>query len=231
MADGAGLRLAMPGTAPAQAVRDEGMGAERPGKRGMRTIAAEALVPASVTVAHYDPARDYQIGTQRARRPGGVRDERLDLAAALDSSTARTLAESRLARRAAERVRRTLTIGPDALAITPGTTIAIMGENGRWRVVEAAWEAMAVRLTCVPLGQAAARLPASPGRIARPVDRVIGTTRLVAFEVPSLADDPLSSPRLSVVAAGGPGWRQANLAYSLDDGASWIAIGAPHCPA
>lgn len=230
VADGAGLRLAMPGAATPEPVRDAGMGADRPGQRGARTIAAEAVVPASVTVAHYDPARDYQIGTQRARRPGGVRDERLDLAAALDSSTARTLAESRLARRAAERVRRILTLGPDALAITPGATITIMGENGRWRVVEAVWEAMAVRLTCVPLGQAAARLPASPGRIARPLDRAIGATRLVAFEVPSLTDDPLASPQLSIVAAGGPGWRQANLAYSLDDGASWIAIGSTALP-
>ena len=55
---------------------------------------------------------------------------------------------------------------------------------------------------------------------------MIGATRLIAFEAPPLTDELLSAPRLSVVAAGGPGWRQANLAYSLDDGASWIALGA-----
>ncbi|WP_336866722.1 phage tail protein [Sphingomonas sanguinis] len=230
VADGAGVRLVAGEGLPSRTIRDDAMGARGPGQRGRRSIAAEAAVPASVTVAHYDPARDYQIGMQRARRSGGVRDERLDLAAALDAGTARTLAETRLARRATERVRRTVTLGPEALTITPGTILGIEGEAGRWRVVEATWEAMAVRLACVPVGQAGAMLPASPGRIAPAPDRAIGVTRLIAFEAPPLTDDPLSSPRLSVVAAGGPGWRQANLAYSLDDGASWIALGATALP-
>lgn len=231
VADRGAIRLTVPDAAAARTIGDDAMAAEGPGRRGRRTIMAEAVVPASVTVAHYDPARDYQIGMQRARRSGGVRDERLDLAAALDASAARNLAESRLARRIAGRVRRIVTLGPAALAIGPGAIVTIAGESGRWRVVEAAWEAMAVRLTCVALGQVVVALSASPGRIARPADRVIGATRLIAFEAPSLADDPLSSPRLSVMAAGGPGWRRANLAYSLDDGASWIALGPTAPPA
>lgn len=230
VADGPGVRLVGPGGGTAQVIRDEGMGADGPGRRGARDIAGEAVVPASVTVAHYDPARDYQIGVQRARRPGGVRDDRLELAAALDAATARTLAQDRLAAYAVERVRRIVTLGPDALAITPGTIVRIDGEAGRWRVTEAAWEAMAVRLTCVPLGLGGPILPASPGRIARAADRAVGATRLIAFEAPPLTDELLSAPRLSVVAAGGPGWRQAELAYSLDDGASWTALGPTALP-
>ena len=224
------MRLVGPGGGTAQVIRDEGMGADGPGRRGARDIAGEAVVPASVTVAHYDPARDYQIGVQRARRPGGVRDDRLELAAALDAATARTLAQDRLAAYAVERVRRIVTLGPDALAITPGTIVRIDGEAGRWRVTEAAWEAMAVRLTCAPLGLGGPILPASPGRIARAADRAVGATRLIAFEAPPLTDELLSAPRLSVVAAGGPGWRQAELAYSLDDGASWTALGPTALP-
>ncbi|WP_433909704.1 phage tail protein [Sphingomonas yabuuchiae] len=230
VADGPGVRLVGPGGGTAQVIRDEGMGADGPGRRGARDIAGEAVVPASVTVAHYDPARDYQIGVQRARRPGGVRDDRLELAAALDAATARTLAQDRLAAYAVERVRRIVTLGPDALAITPGTIVRIDGEAGRWRVTEAAWEAMAVRLTCAPLGLGGPILPASPGRIARAADRAVGATRLIAFEAPPLTDELLSAPRLSVVAAGGPGWRQAELAYSLDDGASWTALGPTALP-
>lgn len=230
VADGAGVRLAVPGSGSGQAIRDEGMGADGPGRRGTRDIGSEAVVPASVTVAHYDPARDYQIGVQRARRPGGVRDDRLELAAALDATTARTLAQDRLARHTAERVRRTLTLGPDALTITPGSVVRIDGQAGRWRVIEAAWEAMAVRLTCVPLGLGGPILAASSGRIARALDRAVGTTRLIAFEAPPLTDELLSAPRLSVVAAGGPGWRQAELAFSLDDGASWTALGPTALP-
>lgn len=220
----------MPGAGAGTVIHDDGMGAKGPGRRNVREMAGEDVVPSSVTVAHYDPARDYQIGVQRARRPGGVRDDRVELAAALDAATARTLAQDRLARHAVERVRRIVTLGPEALTITPGNIVRIDGEAGRWRVIEAAWEAMAVRLTCVPLGQGGPILPASPGRIARAADRVIGATRLIAFEAPPLTDELLSAPRLSVVAAGGPGWRQAELAYSLDDGASWTALGPTALP-
>ncbi|OMJ30493.1 hypothetical protein BSZ14_18565, partial [Sphingomonas sp. Sph1(2015)] len=213
-----------------QVIRDEGMGADGPGRRGVREMAGEGVVPASVTVAHYDPARDYQIGVQRARRSGGVRDDRVELAAALDAATARTLAQDRLMRHDVERVRRIVTLGPEALAIAPGSIVRIDGEAGRWRVTEAAWEAMAVRLSCVPLGQGGPILPASPGRIARAADRAVGTTRLIAFEAPPLTDELLSAPRLSVVAAGGPGWRQAELAYSLDGGANWTALGPTALP-
>lgn len=230
VADGPGLRLAVPVSGAVRSVRDEGMGAAGPGRRGIRAVAAEALVPARVTVAHYDPARDYQIGIQQARRSGGIRDERLELAAALDAATARALAEIRLARRLAERVRRTVTLGPEALDIDPGAVVTIEGDAGRWRVVEAAWEAMAVRLTCVPLAQDAPVRPASPGRIAPAPDQPIGETRLIAFETPSLTDELLTVPRLSVVAAGGPGWRQASLSYSLDDGASWLPLGPTALP-
>jgi len=230
VAEGAGIGLAVPGGGAGQVIRDEGMGADGPGRRGVREMAGEGVVPASVTVAHYDPARDYQIGVQRARRPGGVRDDRVELAAALDAATARTLAQDRLVRHDVERVRRIVTLGPEALAIAPGSIVRIDGEAGRWRVTEAAWEAMAVRLSCVPPGQGGLILPASPGRIARAADRAVGTTRLIAFEAPPLTDELLSAPRLSVVAAGGPGWRQAGLAYSLDDGASWTALGQTALP-
>jgi len=230
VADGPGVRLVVAGTDAGRVIRDDGMGADGPGRRGTRNIAGEAVVPASVTIAHYDPARDYQIGIQRARRPGGVRDDRLELAAALDAATARMLAQDRLARHAAERVRRIVTLGPEDLAITPGSIVQIDGEAGRWRVTEAAWEAMAVRLTCVPLGSRGPILPASPGRIAPAADQLVGATRLMAFEMPPLADELLSAPRLSVVAAGGPGWRQAELAYSLDDGGSWTALGPTALP-
>src|SRR3569623_1577353 len=37
---------------------------------GRRTVAAIERVPRTLSVAYYDSARDYQIGSQRARRPG-----------------------------------------------------------------------------------------------------------------------------------------------------------------
>ncbi|MET4896189.1 phage tail protein [Sphingomonadaceae bacterium jetA1] len=232
VAQGDGIRLVAPDAAatPALAVVDEAMAATGHGRRGQRQMAGEASIAASVTIAYYDPARDYQIGVQQARRAGGVRDDRLDLAAAIDAATARTLAQDRLARIMAERVKRIVTLGPESVAIAPGTVLAIAGEAGRWRVVEAGWEAMAVRLTCVPLGRAGPRLSASPGRAVRAVDRTIGTTRLAVFEMPPLDDQLLAGPRLSIVSAGGPGWRQAALAYRLDDADGWTSIGPSALP-
>lgn len=50
--------------------------------------------------------------------------------------------------------------------------------------------------------------------------------------MPALADAVLDLPRLYVVAAGtSPGWRRASLLVSLDDGASWPAIGSTAAPA
>ena len=47
-----------------------------------RAIAAADSAPREVAVAHHDPARDYQVGVQRARRPGpGARTERVELPA------------------------------------------------------------------------------------------------------------------------------------------------------
>jgi hypothetical protein len=48
--------------------------------RGNRSIAAADTAPRTLTLAHYDPARDYQIGVQRAARPGaGTREARVEL--------------------------------------------------------------------------------------------------------------------------------------------------------
>jgi hypothetical protein len=49
----------------------------RASARGNRSIAAADTAPRTLTLAHYDPARDYQVGVQRAARPGaGTREAR-----------------------------------------------------------------------------------------------------------------------------------------------------------
>ncbi|WP_298093487.1 phage tail protein, partial [uncultured Sphingomonas sp.] len=189
-------------------------------------------VPVRAVVAHHDPARDYQLGVQHARRPGsGVREVRLDLPAAIPAGEAKTLAATLLARAEGARMRRTVTLDLDDMGIGPGDTVRIAGEEGVWRVTEVAVEAMVVRLDLVPLVPASLPLSAASGRHVGAADRVAGATRLAVFETPALDDAVLAAPRLTVAAAGGPGWRSASLHYSLDDGASWVAGGMTAAPA
>ena len=230
-----GTRLVLHNDAPGDEVVaqlvDAGVsvdGAARPGTRGM-TPADQ--VPQSVVVSHYDPARDYQAGVQRARRPGaGLREDEVAVPAALSASAAKAVAQAVLARAEAQRHSRTLAIGPAALAVSPGSIVTIAGETGRWRVRAVTVERMAGRVELVPVGSATLPVAASSGRVLATPDAAIGATMLAVFETLPLDDSVLAVPRLSVVAAGGPGWRRAALLYSLDDGASWTEGGVTALP-
>lgn len=200
------------------------------GKHG-RAMAALETVPHHVTLAHYDPARDYQTGIQQARRPGsGVREERVDMPAAITADTAKTMAEAVLSRAEAARERRTVTLGWDALAVAPGACVTIAGVAGVWRVTGWALEHMVLSLECVRLATGTLAVSASAGRVLHAPDVATGTTVLAAFEAPP-EDAVLSVPRVTIIAAGTqPGWRRATLLYSTDGGARWMAAGATNVP-
>ncbi|QDZ08672.1 hypothetical protein FPZ24_15355 [Sphingomonas panacisoli] len=217
---------------PVATVTDGGFAASSE-KATRRTIAAIERAPKTLSLAYYDPARDYQTGVQHARRPGaGTRDDRVDLPAALGAAAAKALAETLMRRAETERETRTVALPADAAGIAPGALVAITGESGQWRVTEAALEAMVTTLTCVRVTPASPISGASPGRALPAPDRVAGTTILHVAELPSLGDSPLIAPRLSVMANGtGAGWRRAALLYSLDDGASWRDGGETAAPA
>ena len=222
--EGAGLALVRPGEADATLVDEDARAAGLDGAGRARRLAAARV--GAVAVAHYDPARDYQAGLQRAG-PAGASAERVEVPAVIDAGAARTLATALVARAAADRVRRTVTTGLAGLSVAPGAVVAIAGETDSWRVVDTAWEAMAVRLQLAPV--APAPLPArtaSSGRVLAAADEPVGATLLRLVDLPA-GDDALPVvPRLGVVAAGeGGGWRRASLLWSVDGGASWTEAG------
>ena len=239
-ASGAGFAVAGRGLAMTDAdsvettVIDAGFAADASrAQRVRRAVAAIETVPRTLSVAHYDPARDYQTGVQQARRPGaGLRDERLDLPAAIAAADAKTLAEAALARAETGRETRTVALDADAAAIAPGTIVAIAGESGRWRVTRVSLEAM---VTTLDLRRLAAGMPAATatsGRVLSSPDLRTGATLIVAAELPPIDDGVPGAPRLSVLATGSArGWRRAALFYSIDGGASWADGGATAAPA
>lgn len=219
--DGPALRC---GTGEAALLDDAGMGGAG---RGNRTLSAATSAPGTLTLSHYDPARDYQIGVQRAGRAGiGLRETRIELPAAIDAGSARTLAEAALLRADTERSRRSVSLGWDALTVSPGARVRIAGTPGLWRVDSWKLEAMTVSLDCVALAPEMAAIGASSGRVLGAADTAIGRTLVHAFELPPIDDTPSSVPRLAVAAAGSAaGWRRAALLLSSDGGIAWQLIG------
>jgi Putative phage tail protein len=231
--DAGALRLRR-GEGSAAVLADAGVEAEgRRGARAARSIAAADTTPRALSLSHYDPARDYQAGLQRAARAGpGGRETRIELAAAIDAATARTMARDALARATAERETRTVTLGWDAVAIRPGERVAIDGVPGTWRVERWAFERMTVRLDCVRIAAAALPGPASGGRSLAADDGVHGSTVAAIFELPPIEAGTATAPQIAVAAAGtGAAWRSAALLYSLDGGASWRDGGRTAFPA
>lgn len=224
--DGQALTL-LSGAGAARVVPDGGADGVR-----RRDIAAAESAPRALTLAYYEPARDYQAGAQRAVRPGaGTRDARVELAAAIDASAARAMAEAALLRLDIERERRTLALPWGALDVRPGERVTIPGTPGIWRVDRWRLEKMVVLLECIAVMPGGLAEPASGGRVLPAPDLATGETIVHAFELPPLGA-LATVPRLAIAAGGtGPGWRSAGLLLSTDAGASWNPAGTTAAPA
>lgn len=233
-AGGGAVLTHMRGSGAAVALADAGFraGGERQGP-GERSIAAADAAPRTVSLAHYDPARDYQIGVQRAARSGaGWRELRVEMPAAIDAGTARAMAEDALSRAEVTRERRTVRLGWDALGLVPGARVTIAGSAGLWRIERWALEGMTVSLGCVRVAAGTMAGAASGGRVLPAPDVEIGATLVHCFELPPLDDTLAGAPRLAVMAAGtAAGWRSAALLLSLDGGSRWESAGRTAMPA
>lgn len=191
-----------------------------------RTIATADRAPTSLVLRHHDPARDYQIGSQRVRRPGsGAQEAMIDAPMAMTAEVARGLALAAIERRDAERETSRIALDWQWMGIVPGMVVRVADEAGVWRVREVTVEAMVVRLELVRAGFGAIALPASSGRARLAPDLSAGETRVELIEL-TPADGVASVPQLFVAACGtGAGWRAAALSTSIDSGASWQAAG------
>lgn len=198
------------------------------------TRGAAGDVPVRLTAAYYDPARDYQAGSQTAERPGAGRTEStLDLPAVLSAQQARGLAEGRL--RALWAGRGTLEVRCDwrALTLAPGAVLQVDGWTGRWRIERSEWEGMAVRLSLVRVpGGGGADRPASSGASVAPVDVPHGPTTLMVVDLPPTGDGAATAPQLVCAAAGvQAGWRAAELFVEDPNSGGLTSFGRTAYPA
>lgn len=186
-------------------------------------------VPATLSVHHFDPARDYQIGVQVAERSGpGTRSATLDLPAALSADTARQLADTAL--RAQLRERRMLAKAFDwsTLDLETGDIVVVEGEAGDWLVEQLEWDNMAPRLTLRAHATNAVMPPAAgdAGQPVRQYDLAQGPTSLAAIELPPLDETLAQTPLVYAAATGADaGWRRAALMRYWPETSSAETIG------
>jgi len=234
--DGAVLRLE---TAPAlydgPSATDLGAASgEQTVPRVARERRSEAGVPAILSVAHYEPGRDYQQGLQRVRDGGGGRRElRIDMPVTLDAGRVKGHAMSALHRLRVERATAKIRLSWRYMDLMPGQRIMIPGDATDWRVSGVTLDRMVIGADLVQRAiVSAAALASDPGRNLAQPDRAHGPTAFHLLDLPPLDDLVATAPRVAVAAAGLlPGWRSATLLASLDDGISWQEAGSTAAPA
>lgn len=232
--DGSALTLGAPGGEERIAAGDAGTsGAGGSGGRSAWTQRSADAAPGEVSIAFYDPARDWQTGLQRATIGGPQpRTERMALPAALGAGAAKALAERRLATLRAGRAGGTIHLPWRRCGLLPGTAVGVDGIAGRWRIERRVIERLVVSLELMRLatGTPATQAEADPGRPVREPDLAHGPTRLHLMDLPLETDG--GRAQLLVAAAGSEaGWRRAMLSVSHDGGASWEAAGPTAAPA
>jgi|CXWL01.1.fsa_nt_gi hypothetical protein len=234
--DGAVLRLeSAPNSYGDVTATDQGASpTDKTEPRLARERRSEATLPATLSVAHYEPARDYQQGLQRVSDGGGGRrDLRIDMPVTLDAGWVKRHAVAALQRMRAERVTAKIRLPWRYLDLEPGQRLAVPGDATDWRVSGVMLDRMVVEVDLTQRAAVSGLAPASdPGRNLSQPDLVHGPTLYHLLDLPQLDDTAATAPRIAIAAAGLlPGWRRASLLLSLDDGASWQEAGATAAPA
>ena len=175
-------------------------------------------MPALLTIAYCDPARDYQAGQARAASgKGGKSEARLELPAVLEAGEARLLAEAALARRwlAGERLK--LRLPPSRMAVRPGDVVQPAGMARAWTVRSVSIEGMAVAIEAEAAPVAIRPLPSDAGRPVSEPDIAVGRSHLALFELPPDGDAPDPAPLAFVAAANDGLWKQLPVRLALGD--------------
>ncbi len=229
------VRVAAP-TGPVRPILAAQLGAAQ-GPRGGPPLAcstkARAHRASLFRLGYADPARDFQPGEQRAELFIPGRSAARELLLALGAGDARRWALDALLDLRARDEEVHIALPWAALDLGIGDLLSLPERTGIWRVLTVSFDEMRVtarlcRYAPPPDGTP----PADAGRGLLAPDTIHGPTRLVLAELPMLDTGVATRPVVVAAAAGPqPGWRQAALSQSADQGARWTDIGATAAPA
>jgi Putative phage tail protein len=192
-----------------------------------RRLSSVTSLPGEVQLRYSDPARDYQLNMQRARRLAAKAQPRqtVDLPVVMDANAAKQTAERWLARQWRERQTRHVRLSLTHANILPGQTIAFANApSAYWLVQSVAIEDGGITLDLLPLSSADLRSEAvaDEGVSIGQAPAVHGATTGYLLDVPVIETALPASPRVFAVAAGvSAGWRRATLWLSADGGQSY----------
>jgi hypothetical protein len=239
------LRFRTRGRAPVATIPDNLLLPQdgRTGEAWRERRTQEAEMPERVSVVYMDRDADYQQRTQAAKRASlplptmhARSQASLELAMALDATTAKRIAERTLISAWLERSAYEAALPPDFLRLEPTDVVDVVlpsGSTFRSRItrldvgadfslrLEGVSETAAVYVSTV----------LADGGSGRPLQRiqVDAATRLILLDLPLLRDiDDTggAGSRLYYLMAGygGPGWPGAAL-YRSSDGSAWSQVG------
>ncbi len=231
--DGQGLRVVMHGAETTVEVDADLRVADSTVPDGMDMTRRQALeLPSRVEVAYFDPARDYELGTERAMREGAglATQQRLGiyLPMVMRPMQARHIAERLLFQSWIQQTHYRLNLPRRYAALQPSDIVRIQQADGivhRMRVlrtridtdatvrIEAVAEEQGVYIPSVTMDDAAPQLVLPAQDMA---------TTLEWLDIPALPDENLAQGRVLLAVAGlGEGWRGAVLYRSDDGGQNW----------
>lgn len=197
----------------------------------------ELDLPREVLVRHIDPDRDYQMGTQRARKvvTGARRLEVIDVPAVLTASAAKQAAEVQLSRAWSARENFQLSLMPGQGTLVPGDVVTVTAAGAQYtlrldKITFAgllACEATAESESIYNSG-ATGQGGAFPGQAV--LDP--GPTTLELMNLPSLtAADPFTPVYYAAAAGAADGWRGTTVFMSKDGEISYGELASMIVPA
>ncbi len=196
---------------------DSGKNHDRP----TRTVLPAHAAPYKLTVRHYDPSRDFQIGLQSSERGGSGRNIRnVELPAALDAANAKRISDIGLLQM--HRARETLTAhcAIDSDGLNAGQWITDSdGRDYRIDEVEHFRGSTKISARAAVASDFVTASSASSGRSVSAADLTVGQTQITIIDLPVFDTTDPGKSVMGIFANGtGSGWRRAALSVLHGEG-------------
>jgi Putative phage tail protein len=172
-------------------------------------------LPSRYGLRYYEPLRDYQTGIQTSDRlDGGAYEQMVELPAALDTVSAKLLSETQLAQLHRQRFSWSGHVADGAVPYETGHWIMPPDDTIPVRIVEVEQQRGYAKITGVQAigSRIMPAITATPGRHLPDADIPVGTTSLIAMDLPVMTTAIADTPIVALAVAGSsPGWRGAAL--------------------